>query len=176
MENYMSKQALDLWGSSNAKLRTLMGSSTKPERKDLAGYEYMGLNVGFITGLIGRRKFIKSFYMNAGELMGNNFMVEQNDPSAHYHKLIKNGRPRPEGYFLVEDSGNNTDWNHYFNTSFLDYGKGGNKWWEPVKLLRDYLNAVKVYQTPDILLGHAYLALLGFQVSVGFFILERIKK
>lgn len=172
MKNFMSKQALALWESSNSELKSLMESSQKPEKEYLAGSEFMGLNVGFITKVIKRTKFIKSFYMNAGELMGNNFMVEQNDPAGHYHKLNNDGRPKAEGYFLVES---NPAWNHYSDTAFLDYGKGGNKWYQPVKLLRDYLNMVMVYSSPDILLGHAYLA-LGLKVSVGFFVLERIKE
>jgi len=169
MSNTMTKEALDLWRLNSSTLKEFMNKGTEPSRPSLNGYLFRGLNVGFLARLIGRRKFIKSFNI----LLGNNFMVKQNDPDEEYIKLFEDGVPIPEGYFFIESAEDNRKWNHYQDATFLDYGKGNNKWYEPAKLLRDYL--VQPFPgNKEILLGHAYFAIFGFKVPFTFFVLERI--
>jgi len=166
----MSTDALTLWKLSNPTLKVLMNKGTEPSRALLSGYLYRGLNVGFLARLIGRRKFIKSF---KNFPIGNNFMVKQNDPDEEYIKLFKDGNPIPEGYFLIGSADDNRKWNHYQNAIFLDYGRGNNKWYQPARLLRDYL-VQPAPRNREILLGHAYFAIFGFKVPFTFFVLERI--
>jgi len=155
-------------------LKALMNKGKEPSKEFLDGHLFRGLNVGFLPRLIGRRKFIKSFYKKRGLfLIGSNLRVKQNDPDEEYIKLLKGGGPRPEGYFLVESAKDNTKWNHYQDAAFLSYGRGNNAWYQPAKLLRDYL--VNPFpENGNILLGHAYFAIGPFQVSFGFFVLEKV--
>jgi len=174
----MSEKALKLWGSKNSHLKSLMANSQKPDKASLEGLEFLGLNVGFLSGLIGRRKFIKTFYMKSygyGRFFtGNNFIVQQNKPTDEYVLIRKNDQPIPEGYFLVEYAGLNNRWHRFPQSALLNYGRADNAWYELPGLLRDYL--VQPYpDNPNILLGMAYIALGPLTLPGGFFILERIK-
>lgn len=178
----MSSQmtAFSLWSSTdNREKKDLMEAGFSPDREYLIGAEYKGLNTGFLPGLFGVRKFIKTFYLEDVHKLefGNNFRVKQNDPEDEHIKLLKDGQPIAQGYFLVLSLKKMVDpkWSHYKRAAFLNYGHGGNKWYEPAKVLRDYI--VQPFEdNPNILLGHAYFAVAGFQISGAFFVLERIKK
>ena len=55
----------------------------------------------------------------------------------------------------------------------IDYGLGGNGL-DPSSLLRDYL--VQVHPAdPDLLLGHAFLAIVGLRIPVSYFVLRRAR-
>jgi len=57
----------------------------------------------------------------------------------------------------------------------LDYGRGGNKPWDPTRGLRDYVVQVDP-SNPDLFLGKAYYALGPLRVHSNFFILERLRR
>ena len=60
----------------------------------------------------------------------------------------------------------------YPQALLLDYGCGRNPAFDPSALLRDYLVQVDP-RDPDLLLGHAFLALGPARVAAGYFVLER---
>lgn len=174
----MSKEALKLWFSSTSTLKVFMNLGKQPNRESLVG-EYLGLNTGPLPKWLGFQKFVKSlrisdaWLMKPMELIGNNFRVTQNGFAELYIKLMKDGKPVEQGYFVVESASNNPNWNHYPDAAFLDYGKGDNDWKEPARFLRDYL--VQPFpDNKDILLGHAFIYILGLKISVGFFVLQKV--
>ena len=175
--NVMSKEALRLWFSSTSTLKELMNVGKQPNKESLAGSEYLGLTVGRLPEWFGFQKFVKAFHLtefqwSGNPIIGNNLRVTQNGFAALYIKLKKNGKPVEQGYFVVESARDNPKWNHYNNASFLDYGKGDNSLKEPARFLRDYL--VQPFpENKDILLGHAFIYILGLKFSVGFFVLEK---
>lgn len=174
----MSKKALELWQRSATELKLFMSYGTQPDKESLAGFEYLGLNVGPLPKMFGFQKFIKFFHMPVKwmqSVVGNNIRVSQNGFAAIYIKLMKNTKPVEQGYFVVGSARDNPKWNHYSNASFLDYGKGDNSWKEPARFLRDYLVQPFPGNT-DILLGHAFIYIWPFKISVGFFVLEKVMK
>ena len=63
----------------------------------------------------------------------------------------------------------------YLHALLLDYGKGGNKPWDPMAAIRDYIVQVDP-ESPDLLLGKAYIALGPLRVHTNYFILERHRR
>ena len=61
----------------------------------------------------------------------------------------------------------------YPNSLLLDYSLGGNGLFGPP--LRDYV--VQIYpDDPTLLLGKAYLALVGLRIPLSFFVLKRLRE
>ena len=65
--------------------------------------------------------------------------------------------------------------NAYLHAVLLDYGRGGNKAWDPTRGLRDYLVQVDP-KNDDLYLGKAYYAVGPARVTSNFFILERHRR
>ena len=172
-----SGECLALWQKNVAELEQLLKDGSRPTLKQLEGYNFRGLNVGFKSKLIGTQKFIKSFYSidyhYGSMLTGHNIVVKQGKPGVAYEQVFKDGRSKVQGVYLVEAE--NTNYKKYPNTALLHYGRGDNPWWEPAKKLRDYL-AQPYADNPDLLLGKAYFRLGPFEVFGGFFVLERLEK
>jgi hypothetical protein len=174
-----TEEALQLWRTKQARLKELMEKGQRPEIESLEGWVFRGLNIGIGAGLIGRRKFIKAFYLKdygyGKMLTGNNFIVEQNNPADEYILKMRNDMPIPEGYYLVEHAKFNKRWQRYPQAALLHYGKADNAWSELPGYLRDYL--VQPFpDNPDILLGRAYFSIGLLRLAVGFFVLERLRK
>ena len=62
--------------------------------------------------------------------------------------------------------------NAYLHALLLNYGRGGNKPYDPTRNLRDYVVQVDP-ANPDLYLGKAYYALGPARMPTNFFILER---
>ena len=172
-----SSECLALWQKSVAELEQLLKDGSRPTLKQLEGYNFRCLNLGFMLKLIGAQKFIKSFYSidyhYGSMLTGHNIVVKRGKPEVAYEKVFKDGRSKVQGVYLVEAE--NTNYKKYPNTTLLHYGRGDNPWWQPAKRLRDYL-AQPYADNPDLLLGKAYFSLGPFEVFGGFFVLERLEK
>ena len=79
--------------------------------------------------------------------------------------------PKRFGFYRVHRVVEGSRDSHYPNALLLDYGLGGNGLFGPP--LRDYL--VQVYpDDPDLLLGKAYLNILGLRIPANFFVLKRL--
>jgi hypothetical protein len=141
-----------------------------PSLDDLVGWEFRGinhlpLNVLPVAQLAGIKKFVKGFYREPdGRVMGYNRAVRRNALDGRWHV-----RPTRYGFYEVYEVDATATDNKYLHAVLLDYGRGGNKPYDPTSLLRDYV----VQLDTDLFLGKAYGALGPVRVPTNFFILER---
>ncbi len=114
---------------------------------------------------------MKGFFRTEdGRVKGYNSPVEQNVLDGRWHVAAKRF-----GFYLVAPVDATARDNAYLHAVLLDYGKGGNKPWDPTRGLRDYLVQVDP-ANPDLFLGKAYYALGPLRVHSNFFILERLRR
>jgi hypothetical protein len=155
-----------------------------PDLDDLAGWEFRGINrmplndVPFAQ-LVGIKKFCKGFFRGPkteaagpapaggsdGRLMGYNSPVARNALDGRWHIA-----PKKFGFYEVCPVDATARDNVYLHAVLLDYGKGGNKAYDPMAGLRDYV----VQLADNLFLGKAYYALGPTRLGgLNFFILER---
>ncbi len=140
-----------------------------PDPDLIAGWEWNGYNVPFVTRLLGFRKFKKGF-LPAGDLLcGYNVKVQQQggplDSWVPVHDA--SGKPVHHGFFDVHTPVAPDD--AYPNALLIDYDCGRNPTGDPSGLLRDYLVALG----PHTLLGKAYAALGSLRIPISYFVLQR---
>lgn len=162
---------------SGATREAIMREGVAPKFDDLAGWEFGGGNAVPLFRLIGIRKFVKGFYEGPPRaakgpepfIQGYNIDVKNNgDDEPH---VFKHGPPKRYGFYRVHRVVEGARDSKYPNALLLDYGLGGNGLFGPP--LRDYL--VQVYpDDPDLLLGKAYLNILGARIPTNFFVLKRL--
>ncbi len=157
-----------------------MRDGTMPAFESLAGREFAGVNTLRVTRLVGIRKFIKGFYAGPARttggpepfIQGYNIVVQQNGDDEPHLARPSAERPKRHGFYRVHRVRPADTDSIYANALLLDYSLGGNPWYDPSKVLRDYL--VQVYpDDPELLLGHAFVALLGVRLAMSFFVLSR---
>ena len=162
----------------DAELEEIFKEGATPKFEDLVGWEFKGWNVPRITRVLGFQKFKKGFFLDAGqtidgfEVSGYNVKVAQNKLDEPWTAKPSEQSPKRFGFYLVYKVRPEERDNLYRNALLLNYGKGKNPWWEPARLLRDYL----VQPDPennDLFLGKAYIALGPWRVFPSFFIIER---
>eukprot|EP01112_Ceratiomyxa_fruticulosa_P001929 TRINITY_DN1207_c0_g1_i4.p1 TRINITY_DN1207_c0_g1~~TRINITY_DN1207_c0_g1_i4.p1 ORF type:complete len:463 (+),score=87.60 TRINITY_DN1207_c0_g1_i4:272-1660(+) len=170
------------------KLETVFNNGKMPNINSLADRQFDGYNTLFITDILRFRKFIKGFYgvtdkdalingRNVRAIKGYNIWVKQDfgpsDLKGKWVGLIKNGEPFRHGFYLVYDEKltNSDNFSRWPNSLLLDYGRGGNPWFEPSKFLRDYLTQVG----DGLYLGKAYVDLFGLRIFVSYFVLRERK-
>lgn len=172
-------RALDIYNSSADELERIMREGVAPTFDELVGWEWDGVNVGFIPGLLGIRKFRKGFYrgpnrVDAGPepcVHGYNIPVRQNGVANEHSAKPSDAKPKRFGFYRVYAASQSPKHNVYPKALLLDYGLGANGL-DPSRFLRDYL--VRVHpDSSDLLLGKAYLALGVIRPFVGFFVLRR---
>lgn len=157
----------------------IMQSGVAPRLPDLVGWEFGGGNAVPLFRLLGIRKFVKGFYEGPPRaakgpepfVQGYNIDVRGNaDDEPHVLKPSPES-PKRYGFYRVHRVVEGARDDRYPNALLLDYGLGGNGLFGPP--LRDYL--VQVYpDDPDLLLGKAYLNILGLRVPSNFFVLKRL--
>lgn len=157
----------------------IMQSGVAPRFEDLVGWEFGGGNAVPLFRLLGIRKFVKGFYEGPPRaakgpepfVQGYNIDVRGNaDDEPHVLKPSPES-PKRYGFYRVHRVVEGARDDRYPNALLLDYGLGGNGLFGPP--LRDYL--VQVYpDDPDLLLGKAYLNILGLRVPSNFFVLKRL--
>jgi hypothetical protein len=141
-----------------------------PDLDDLVGWEFRGinhlpLNVLPLAQLVGIKKFVKGFFRGEdGRVMGYNRPVGRNALDGRWHVGTKRF-----GFYEVHEVDATAIDNKYLHAVLLNYGKGGNKAYDPTAGLRDYV----VQLDDDLYLGKAYYALGPLRVPSNFFILER---
>lgn len=165
--------------ASSGQLEAMMRAGTAPSFESLAGWEWKGGNTPNIFRVVGIRKFVKGFYEGGAPrerrgpepyVQGYNIDVPDNDDQAP-HQLAD--PPKRWGFYRVHEIVEGAPDALYPNALLLDYSLGGNGPFGPP--LRDYL--VQVYpENPDLLLGKAYLNLLGVRVPSNYFVLERLQQ
>src|SRR5262249_49815035 len=154
-----------------------------PDLDALVGWEFRGinhlpLNALPLATIVGIKKFMKGFYRaeptgdEAGRVMGYNIPVVCNVLDGRWHLKPSDQDPKRFGFFEVAAVDSTARDNAYLHALLFDYGKGGNKAYDPSRGLRDYLVQVDA-NNPDLFLGKAYFALGPLRIATSFFILER---
>ena len=165
---FPSPAALRLEASRHADVELAFVRGGTPDLDDLVGWEFRGINHPAWAKLAGIKKFVKGFYRHEdGRTMGYNSPVLQNVLDGRWHIADKKF-----GFYQVAPVDATARDNAYLHAVLLDYGKGGNKLWDPTRGLRDYL----VQLDNDLFLGKAYYALGPLRVHSNFFILERHRR
>jgi hypothetical protein len=163
---------LALASASRAERARAFAAGTRPDLAELDGWEFRGWNTGWITGLMGIRKFVKAFFITAGDEVGAygcNSRAEQNGLGGEWRAKPSDAEPGWLGFYAVEAAPAKGD----RNAIFLDYGRGRNGF--PMRLLRDYVVRVDP-DSDELLLGKAYLALGPLQVPLSYFVLGRRRR
>ncbi len=159
--------------------QTFMRGQT-PDIDALVGWEFRGINRFPLYPLaipeaLGIKKFVKGFYRGEdGRVMGYNCPVVQNVLDGRW-RTTSDTSPKRFGYYEVHHVDATSRDNFYLHAVLLNYGKGGNKPWDPTRGLRDYLVQVDP-ANPDLFLGKAYYALGPVRVRSNYFILERLRR
>ncbi len=160
--------------------KTFMNGAT-PDPDALVGWEFRGIN-RFplyplpIPEMLGIKKFVKGFYRaEDGRVMGYNCPVEQNVLDGRWRTKPSDTAPKRFGFYEVHAVDATSRDNAYLHAVLLNYGRGGNKPWDPTSGLRDYLVQVDP-ANPDLYLGKAYYAVGPARVRTNFFILERFRR
>ncbi|MGE0787721.1 MAG: hypothetical protein AB7S26_18745 [Sandaracinaceae bacterium] len=170
---------LDILTRSTAAERELMmRRGTPPKFEDLVGWEWGGGNCRVSFRLLGIRKFVKGFYEGPARdkgpepfIQGYNIPAAGNGDSEPHVLELKGGKPTRFGFYRVHTVVPGARDDYYPNSVLLDYGLGGNGIFGPP--LRDYL--VQVYpDNKDLLLGKAYLNILGLRIPTNYFVLKRL--
>ena len=172
---FPSRAALALEQTPASELEKVFVRGTTPDLDDLVGWEFRGINrmpLNWIpfAQVVGIKKFVKGFFRaEDGRVMGYNSPVRRNALDGRWHVA-----PKRFGFYEVAPVDPTARDNNYLHAVLLDYGKGGNKVYDPTRGLRDYLVQVDP-ANPDLFLGKAYYALGPLRVHSNFFILERFR-
>src|SRR5688572_12371834 len=160
--------------------KTFMRGGT-PDPDTFVGWEFRGIN-RFplyplpIPQLLGIKKFVKGFFRaEDGRVMGYNCPVEQNVLDGRWRTKPSDTSPKRFGYYEVAPVDATSRDHADLHAVLLDYGKAGNKPWDPTSGLRDYVVQVDP-DNPDLFLGKAYYALGPARLRTNCFILERLRR
>jgi hypothetical protein len=170
-----SQSALALEQTPMHELDKMFLRGALPDLDALVGWEFRGinhlpLNALPIANLLGIKKFVKGFYRDdRGCVRGYNAATKNN---------VLDGRwtvsPKRYGFYEVAQVDPTAHDNKYLHAVLLDYSKGGNRFYDPNSVLRDYVVQVDKHN-PDLFLGKAYAAIGPLRIHTNFFILERFR-
>jgi hypothetical protein len=170
-----SEHALALEQMPMHELERVFQRGAMPSLDALVGWEFRGinhlpLNALPVANLVGIKKFVKGFFKTEdGRVMGYNSPAKNNALDGRWHVAAKRF-----GFYEVAPVDPTARDNTYLHAVLLDYGKGGNKLYDPTRVLRDYVVQVDK-RNPDLYLGKAYSALGPLRIPTNFFILERLR-
>lgn len=153
----------------------LFRRGTLPDMNAIDGWQYQGWNLSLTALLMGIRRFTKGLQSNTSapgapiELSGYNLWIkQQGGPTATWVPSA----PHRHGFYKVSPAAQSATDNKHPQALLLDYGRGGNPWYQPSQVLRDYV--VQVYpDDPTLLIGKAYVALGGARIFGGNFVMLR---
>lgn len=153
----------------------LFRRGTLPDMNAIAGWQYQGWNLSLTALLMGIRRFTKGLQSNTSapgapaELSGYNLWIrQQGGPTATWVPSA----PHRHGFYKVGPAAQSATDHKHPHALLLDYGRGGNPWYQPAQVLRDYI--VQVYpDDPTLLIGKAYVALGGARIFGGNFVMRR---
>jgi hypothetical protein len=169
-----SSRLIDLARSTPADLVATMRRGSAPAREALVGWEFRGVNTAAFLRRAGADRFIKGFTELRTGVRGYNRRIGRGGLTDAW---IVAGDPEPEpfAFYDVRPVDPESRDNRYLNALLLDYGAGGNRRGDPSNPIRDYLVQVDADE-PDLLLGHAFIALGPWRIPVSFFALERLRR
>jgi hypothetical protein len=142
-----------------------MRRGATPDVEGLVGAEFRGANTAGWTVRARMQQFVKGFERRPdGSVGGYNRRVAQDGLGGQWASPGERF-----AFFAVRPVEASARDNHYLQALLLDYGAGGNAWYDPSRPIRDYL----VQLDDDLLLGRAFLALGPFRPSARtYFVLE----
>jgi hypothetical protein len=159
-----------LVGRPPAELDAVLRRGEVPDPGTLAGAEFRGANTAGWTVRLRMQQFVKGFERRPGiGVRGYNRRVRQDGLTGAWADPGK-----PFAYFDVRAVDPAARDNRYPNALLLDYGAGGNRWFDPSRPIRDYLVRVDP-GSDELLLGRAFLALGPFRPSPTYFVLEPLR-
>jgi hypothetical protein len=164
--------ALALERATHRELDLAFVRGATPDVDALVGWEFRGINHPAWARVAGIKKFVKGFFRDGDAVFGYNCPVEQNVLDGRWHLKPEDDAPKRFGFYRVAPVDAASRDNAYLHAVLLDYGRGGNKPWDPTAGLRDYVVQVDE-DNPDLFLGKAYYAVGPLRVHSNFFILER---
>jgi hypothetical protein len=118
---------------------------------------YLGVELslpGWVQRHVLWKTFRKAFVRDepGGEVRGWNVRMEQNGIDGDQRPLLRGGRPRTFGHYVVRSAAGLPWPRGWTGAHFLDYGTAGNPWWDPARL--GYTPLVAVNEgSQELLLG-----------------------
>jgi hypothetical protein len=162
---------------SRAALRERMRAGFPVARDCLADTAWLGVSLGLPRWAerLSWKTFSKCFVCQpgTGALTGFNVRLRQDGIGAEPVPMRRNGRAITFGHFEVvatPPAGPGSDLPEGLT---LDYGRGGNGWWNPISLLRDPIVALGP-EPGAPMLGWSWLALGSGIGTPSYFVLSRI--
>lgn len=171
----VSARYLELAGTSKRELSAVFAAGTPPDVTALTGFEFRGFNQPRAAALLGIRKFIKAFYLDASKRpFGCNTPVTQNGLDEEWLARPSVGHPRRYAFFQVEPADPGAADELRRGAALLDYSRGGNRAYDIARILRDYLVRIEP-GSDDLLLGKAFFVVAGTRLADSFFLIERYR-
>jgi hypothetical protein len=171
----VSARFLELARLSKRELDAVFAAGRPPEVAALTGFEFRGYNQPRAAALLGIRKFVKAFYLDgSGQPFGCNTPVAQNGLAGEWHSRPNDDQPKRYAFFKVEPADPDASDQRQRSAVLLDYGRGGNRFYDVARILRDYLVRIEP-GSDDLLLGKAYFVVAGASLASSFFLIERYR-
>ena len=134
---FPTRAALALESSTHAELELAFLRGETPDLQQLVSWEFRGINHPRWAKIAGIKKFVKGFFLGTngknedGRVMGYNCPVVQNVLDGRWHTKPSDTAPKRFGFYEVAAVDPTSRDNYYLHSVLLDYGKGGNKAWDP---------------------------------------------
>ena len=145
-------ETLSLLQTPRRRLHAMLAAGDPVAPEVLAGRRYRGISLGLPAWVeaLTWKTFAKSFVAEDGRVRGWNERLEQTGLEGPLKSRLRGGEPVTFGHFEVVrgESG----------SALLDYGRGGNSPWDPVRFVRDPLVCLRPGD-PSRLLGWTWLQL-----------------
>lgn len=171
----VSARFLELAQQPKRELDAVFAAGSPPDVTTLTGYEFRGYNQPRAATLLGIRKFIKAFYLDAAQQpFGCNTPVSQNGLEHEWLARPSAEHPKRYAFFLVEPANPDAPDGLRRGAALLDYSRGGNRVYDIARILRDYLVRVEP-GSDELLLGKALFVVAGTTLAHSYFLIERFR-
>jgi hypothetical protein len=171
----VSARFLELAQQPRRELDAVFTAGSPPDVNALTGYEFRGYNQPRAAALLGIRKFIKVFYLDAAQRpFGCNTPVTQNGLENEWLARPSAQHPRRYAFFQVEPANPDAPDGLRRGAALLDYSRGGNRAYDIARILRDYLVRVEP-GSDELLLGKALFVVAGATLAHSYFLIERYR-
>jgi len=171
----VSARYLELVQQPKRELDAVFTAGSPPDVSALTGFEFRGYNQPRVAALLGIRKFIKAFFVDAAHRpFGCNTPVTQNGLADEWLARPSAGHPKRYAFFQVEPADPGAADELCRGAALLDYGRGGNPAYDLSRILRDYLVRVEP-GSDELLLGKAFFVVAGTRLAHSYFLIERYR-
>ncbi len=167
----------DLLGASRHELDTMLRAGHPIDPLALDDREYRGISLGLphVVEAVTWKTFTKVFHRDpeTSRLVGWNVRMKQHGVDGPWEPLTKRGTPVTFGHYEVVDATVENTPDGCARGLLIDYGRGDNGRFDPVRRLRDPIVALSPGSV-DLLLGRTFVDFAGRYVPTpSYFCLER---